>query len=589
MKHNKILTALALTMSLTLSSCSDDSKTQESAQTLQKASAPLVSQKTQQSEILSYIPSDTPILVVFNKDPKHPLPQNFINKMDQVYNALGEMIQTVYLDAMKKTASPETTKTIDEFAQKWLNKDGFNKLGINMNDFELALYTIDLFPVLRLNLAKNNAMNELIDELMVKANTSKPDTASKKDVQGRTIYQFGDKEAKILVSLKGQEMVVSFSPTREVEKLMPKLLGFKKPSKNITQSSQYNDTMSKYKYISTGLYWIDMRALADYFINPSKHPTPMLDLLQVQDGKLSADCKTEILQMFDKVPRIVGGTTLLDEHAMDSHAIIEMKSDLGTQFSKMIGRIPNAITAHELAYGFSFDLAGAKQIAMEFVNRIEAQPYKCEFFTDINTKVSTLKAQLNQPLPPFVGNFKGINFVINDIEIDMSQKEPKDMIKSLKAQVLIAVDSPETILGMGQSMLPELQKLGLKVDGQAVNVSSLIPVSGKQMPVNLDNVYMAIGKQTIGISIGLDTDKDLTKTVAADARPTLFNFDVSAELYKNLYSSITLFSSTYMSDEQKQKMKQQAELTEKMLWWKKQMADVTFTDRGFEIKADINY
>ena len=203
MKHNKILTVLALTMSLTLSSCSDDSKTQEDTQTIQKAPAPLVSQKTQQSEILSYIPSNTPILVVFNKDPKHPLPQNFINKMDQVYNALGEMIQTVYLDAMKKAASPEIAKETDEFAQKWLNKDGFNKLGINMNDFELALYTIDLFPVLRLNLAKNNAMNELIDELMTKANTSKPDTASKKDVQGRTIYQFGDKEAKVLVSLKG--------------------------------------------------------------------------------------------------------------------------------------------------------------------------------------------------------------------------------------------------------------------------------------------------------------------------------------------------------------------------------------------------
>ncbi len=589
MKKSKLLAALALSLSLTLTSCSDDEKTSQNSATEKTTVAAPITKQVETSDLLSYIPAQTPVLFSYVHDGKHPLPQNFKNKMDDMYAALGEMIDTIYLDAIKKSAPADKAKEIDEFANKWLNAKGLEKMGFNIDEFEMAFYAVDLFPVLRLNLAKNNDMQAFVDELMAKANESKPDTATKNQDGKRTIYQFGDKEAKILVSLEGQKMVVSFSPTREVDKLMPKLLGFTKPSKSLTQGSQYKQTLAKYNYIPTGLYWIDMRQLADYFVNPNNHPTPMLDLLQVEDGKLSADCKTEILQMFDKMPRLVGGTTLFDEHVMDSHLILELTGGLGDKLSGMTGRIPSSPGAHELTYGFSFDIVGAKKIAMDFVNSVEASPYKCEFFSGINEKVATIKAKINQPLPPFVSNFKGVNIVINEVQLDMSQTEPKDIVKKLDAQLLLAVDSPQSLLGMAQSMMPELQKMGLEVGGKAVNVSKLIPVSGKQIPINLDNVFMAIGQETIGISLGLGSDKALTQTVASQSDKSIFNFDASATMFKNIYASMATFTGKYMSAEEKATMEKQNAISQKMLWWTRQVGDLTFTDRGLEINANIEY
>ncbi len=589
MKNNKLIAAMALSMSLTLVSCSD-----EDAKTDNKTVAtPVVSTITQQSTgIMDFIPADTPVLMVFSNDPKHPIPQNLISKMDKVYASLGDLIKVSIEENMTKHAGDEDkTKSTNEmitFMDKWFSEEGFKKLGFAIGESELAFYAVDLFPVLRMTLAKTHSMNEVLDELVAKANESKADTATKRDVNGKTIYQFGDKELQIMVNLDGNSIVASIAPPREVDNLMPKLLGFEKPSKSLVQSNQYQDTISKYNYLGNSLYWINIRDLADYFINPSEHKTAMLDILKVQDNMFSAECKTEILEIFDSIPRLVGGSTIMEEHKIDSHMIIEMANGLGGKLAALNGRIPKANADAALAYGISFDITAAKALAQEFVNTIESTPYKCEFMQDMNSQATTLKAQLETPLPPFVSNFKGFNVVIDELDLDLSKKDPKEMIKSLSAKFLLAVDNPEAIQGMASMMMPELQKLGIKVGSGAVNVSSLIPVKGDMMPINLDHVFMAMGNETIGLSLGEGTDTGLASAVAAESNNTLINFTIKADLYKDIFSGLGDLTSSLPEDVKKQFAMQKMFMSD-MLWWQSESGTITFTDRGFEIDVDINY
>ena len=589
MKNTKLITAMALSLSLTLVSCGDDA---DKTATNTVATAPsVVSQVMNQQSIMSYIPADTPVLAVFMNDPKHPIPQNFKDKMDKVYSSLGEMLKTTYLDAYKdytKRANPEAdTASIDEFANKWFNEEGIEKLGLKLGETELALYLVDLFPVLRVNLASGNSMEEILDELMVKANTDKPNQVIKKDVDGTTLYQSGDKEMQVLVSLKDNTIVASLAPTRQVDSLMPKLLGFEKPAKTIRQSSQFTDTIAKYNYLGNSLMWINFRELADYFVNPAQHPTPMLDVLKVQDNVMSQDCKNEVLAMFDKFPRLVSGSTLLNEHQMDSHMIIEMPSDLGSKLSTLSGRIPNAKNA-AFSYGFSFDIVAAKTLAQEFVTNIETTPYKCEFFTGMNAKAGMLKAQLNQPLPPFVSNFKGFNLVVDELDLDMTKTDPAEMIKTLKAKVLVAVDNPEALKGMAEMVMPDIQKLGLKVGGEAVNISDLIPVKGTMMPINLDHVFLAMGAETIGLSLGENTDVQLADIVSGDSTSALLNFSISSDLYKNIFESIASTESKLPEEVKKQFAGQKAFMSD-MLWWNSESGSIDFTNRGFEMSVGVDY
>ncbi len=593
MKKNKLLIAMALSLSLTLVSCGDDKGDDTTdVNSTTKTIAEAVTSAIQPSGLLSYIPADTPILFYYVNDPKHPIPQKLTDKMGQIFSSVGEIFKTSFLESYKGSitkANPDAKiEEIDTFIDKWFSEEGFNKLGFTMGETEVAVYAVNLFPVVRLNLAKTHAMEEVLDELMAKANEKKADTATKKKVDGGTVYQVGDKEFQAIVSLKGNALVASFAPTREVDNLMPSLFGLNKPAKSLVQSNNYQNTLSKYNYMSNSLIWIDFRQIADYFVNPSKHNSPMLDMMKVQDNVLSVDCKTEILQMFDKFPRLVSGSTVLDDNNMNSHMIIEMADGLGSKLAALTGRVPAVSGSPAMSYGISVDIAAAKTLALEFITQVETTPYKCEILTNMNEKASTIKEKLNQPLPPFVGNFKGVNIVIDELDLDLSKTDPSEMVKNLKAKILFAVDNPEALKGMAEMMMPDLQKLGLVAGGEAVNVSSLIPASGSQMPVNLDFVFMAMGSETIGLSLGEGTDVDLTQDVAQKGSSNLLTFRVEAELYKNIFEGISDMSDKLPAEMKKQFAMQKLMMND-LIWWTSQSGSIDFTDRGFEIDIDYKY
>ena len=587
MKHKRLTIAMMLSMSLALTSCSDEP--QNANKLTDDGATTEVVQKVQASAgIMEYIPADTPVLFVYAIDPNNPVPENLKNKLEKVYSSLGEIIKASMQENFEKFAkkAPEAEK-MTTLMDEWLSADGFKKLGISLEENELAIYAIDLFPVVRATLANTHSMDEVLDELLVKANESTADSASKKQVDGHSVYLFGDKELQVMIALDGNTIVASISAPREVDELMSKLLGFEKPAQNIAQSAQFQNTIKKYNYLSNSLYWINIRELADYFVNPAMHPTPMLDILKIQDNMLSPDCKTEFLGILDKMPRLVGGYKNLGEHSMESHAVLELEQGLGSLLATMTGRIPSVETENVLSYGLSFDLAKAKAVALEFVTNIEQQPYKCEMMQGMNTQATSLKAQLSQPLPMFVGNFKGANVIIDNIELDMASKIPAEMIKDLKARVLLAVDNPQALQGMAELSLPEFQKLGLKLGGDAVNVTSLIPVSGTQIPVNLDHVFLALGDETIGFSIGEGTEIALKQSVSAESVQRLLNFNVSADIYKNIFSNLDKIDpSSANANQGKYNMSQ---LMNDFIWWDYESASMNFTDQGFEIWADVRY
>ncbi|MCF6319291.1 MAG: hypothetical protein L3J83_08445, partial [Proteobacteria bacterium] len=307
-----------------------------------------------------------------------------------------------------------------------------------------------------------------------------------------------------------------------------------------------------------------------------------------QDNVLSADCKTEMLQIFDKFPRLVSGNTVLDDNNMNTHMIIEMADGLGSKLATLAGRVPVASGSPAMSYGFSFDIAAAKTLALEFVTQIETTPYKCEMLTNMNDKANMVKAKLNQPLPPFVGNFKGVNIVVDELDLDLSKTDPSEMVKNLKAKVLFAVDNPEALKGMAEMMMPDIQKLELAIGGEAVNVSSLIPASGSQMPVNLDFVFMAMGSETIGLSLGEGTNIDLVQDVSQKGSPNLLTFRVEAELYKNIFEGISDMSDKLPAEMKKQFAMQKLMMND-LIWWTSQSGSIDFTDRGFEIDVDYKY
>jgi hypothetical protein len=82
-------------------------------------------------------------------------------------------------------------------------------------------------------------------------------------------------------------------------------------------------------------------------------------------------------------------------------------------------------------------------------------PYQCEHLQDINQSATEAFTQLNQPVPPFVNNFRGLRLSLN--EIMMTDSIPENA----RGMAAVHVDQPEMFVGMAQMFLPDLAGLSL--------------------------------------------------------------------------------------------------------------------------------
>jgi hypothetical protein len=162
------------------------------------------------------------------------------------------------------------------------------------------------------------------------------------------------------------------------------------------------------------------------------------------------------------------------------------------------------------------------------------------------------------------------------------------MIKDVKGSLLLAIDNPEAIKGMAEMMMPELQKLGLVTGGDAINISELIPVKGSMIPINLDHLFVAMGDETVGVSLGEGTNISLKTNVAGDSEQRLFSFGVTAKIYGDIFNSMGELSKN-LPDDQRKQMELQKSLMNDMLWWDYEKVSMDFTEDGLEFLADILY
>jgi len=594
---------LVLLTSLLMVSCSDD-KTSATTEAVKSESIKSESPHA----ILSYIPADTSVLMVGGLS-NDQYPEKYIETMEGYMGGIGAYLKVAFEDGFKQGFKQETDKAQDDgseaeipeadkdkeildFFEKWFVDGGLENFGIKFNEFQFALYMVDLFPVVRVTLSSESKVNQMIEEL--KTDHQMPVETS--EMNGMMVHKIQTGKATIILALDAEQMVLSFSPSVLVDQLIDDLLGFKKPAVSLAQDRSLIDNIkSKYGFKYDDLMLIDIQSIADYFIYPAKHDSALLDFLQIEDNMLSEVCKTEISTMIAQAPRMIVGSGDITDDLINSSFIWEIDQELATDLSTISGRIPHGNANAALSFGMSIDLLNLKEVLNKYIAKRIETPYECEHFAKFNDKLTGLQAQLNQPIPPFVGSFKGFNVTLDTFEIDAtllsgSNPDPKEFLKDLKVQVYLAVDETKGLLAMAQMMAPQLSEIEINTDGSVISLADKIPVSGTNIPVDISTLYAAISENTIGFSLGHENGGTLGESVNQPGNNNLFKFYVEADAYIEMMNKFfDVMSATVQVDKLKQQLETQRELTLGMIFWKTQDATLNFTDKGFEMNMDITY
>jgi hypothetical protein len=484
MKHLRLIT-IALSALLVLGACGD------------KDAADGLSGSEGSNELLAYVPSDTPY-VIANLE---PVPDAVIDAYLLRLQPVLDMLQAELTEARQSLASSPSgaDDPARRLAQAVLTElDGkMSRTGLESLGFDLAskrvVYGMGAFPVFRIGLSDAQTLRDTIARVMNNAQV----TAPQLDFQGVPYWRVTEDgsggAAGFYVTVFDDHLAFGILPTSAEAELLPKFLGLDLPAGNDAEARlKALNRQQAYTNYGTGI--LDVRKLADEFMSPDTLTGRTLAASGAFDpADLAPECVAEVHRIIENAPRLTVGVKALDENEIATQYRVETPPTLAGQLLGLVSRMPAADPAAmgvmELAFGMRF--GAVRDFLREKAEQIVASPYQCAQLLDLNDSAAQALEQLNQPIPPFLNNFRGVRVSLSEITMD-----PDSIPRNARGFMAVHVEQPQMFVGMAQMFLPDLSTLTIAPGEPPVRIpANLIPFPDLV-------AFAAMSDEAIGLSLG---------------------------------------------------------------------------------------
>jgi len=500
-KAIRLKTVLAFCfLSLAVLACTDSSD--------QTASAPAPN-----PGLLKYVPADTPYIFAMLE----PLPEEVADKLEPKIDAMlksyQRVIRTIIQTSAGKSAESKDDEGLPEGALAALEEfsglltiEGLRSAGIE-RDSTMVLYGVGLLPVLRMTLSDSS----LLDAAMARIEAKAKDSMSVATIEDQSYRYAGNDEGRLIIAVIDDEFVLSIVPTNLPDDLLKSVLGLTLPTTSIADSGELQKIMDDNGFLSRSVGLVDFeRIVATFLDDQSGVNQELLALMDYDRSELDEVCKTEIREISGIVPRLVFGSTEMSVDQFVSNMILEVRSDIAAGLATLPAPVPGLGSEQGglFAFGMGIDLLAARSFYSDRLDALEADPYECDLFADLQEGVEQGRAALNQPIPPIVYGFKGFLAVVENIEgMDLANIQPPT---SADVRILVATENAAGLLGMGAMFSPEIAGLDIQPDGEPVKFES------QQLAGVVDVAYVAMTDEALAISIGQASQARLREMLSAE-------------------------------------------------------------------------
>jgi hypothetical protein len=292
--------------------------------------------------------------------------------------------------------------------------------------------------------------------------------------------------------------------------LLASFLGLEKPADSNAQA-RLAELNEAHAYTSYGSGILDLRRLADQFIRPDTVAAQVLaSKAEFDPAKLPQECVTEIHAIIDNAPLMTMGVKELTPSAVAIQYRVETRETVASQLMGLVSKIPVAdeLSDRILEFAFGMRFGPARDFLREKVVAIVDKPYQCEHLRKLNDNAVQALAKLDQPMPPFVNNFRGVRFSLSEV-----MKNQDSILENAKGYLAVHVDKPEMFVGMAQMFLPDLSALAITAGNPPVR----LPESLLKTPGVVG--YAAMTNDAIGVAVGEGEEEGLPDFLDRDSGP----------------------------------------------------------------------
>ena len=540
-------------------------------------------EKTPDTALLKYVPADTPYVFVSLE----PLPDDIMDELEPMIDrvlvsyrsVLEEVIVAKEAELTEEQRTSEDTqkvKAVVEGLSTLLSVEGMREAGI-ARDSLMAFYGNGLLPVMRIELSDG----ALFETAIARLEQQGGDQMLVADFEGQSYRYFDAEELRMLIAVVEDQAVFAMVPAAFDDAQTGRALGLTLPDSSIADSSVLQDIISKYDYTNHVVGFVDVAAIAERFVGePSGLDVDLMALLEVDDTELSNVCKEEIRDVAGVVPRMVAGYTAISAKRFDSSVVFELRDDIATGLQALPAVVPGLGGDHGglMSFGMSLDVKEARSFMEARLDAMEADPFECEHFADLQGGVAQARESLNQPLPPMVYDFKGFVAIIDEIEgLDVASQTPPT---SVDGSFLLAMDNAQGLVAMGAMFSPELAALNLQPGGDPVALD--LP----QLQAMGISAFAALTDSAVAVSVGEESESEVQGMLNAEgSTPAPFvSFSIDAARYYSFMGE-AIGAGEAVEDSPTPEMK--AALQNMMMsvadLYDRMSGDVLFTENGIEM------
>ena len=547
-------------------------------------------EKTDKASLLDYVPADSPYVFASIA----PLPDAVFDKLDPKIDRILQSYETLLREiagmAIEKSAddgddSEDAEKAAAVIAElsSLMSVDGLREAGFDRKS-TAVFYGNGLLPVLRIEVSDGALFESALSRIEEKAG-EKMDVAT---IAGSPVRYVVAKDAKVLVSIHEKQVVISVAPAAFSDKQIAELLGLSPPKSSIADSGVLQSIASEYGFNDYFIGYIDIEGIVETVTGgASGLDADLIALLEDlgESDELSDVCRAEIRSMAGVMPRIVMGYTDISPQRFDSQFIIELRDDIATSLTALpapvtaLGGDPGGL----MSFGMSIDVMAMRNFYEAQLDALEADPFLCEAFADLQAGIEQGRMALQQPVPPMVYDFRGFVGVIKDIEgLDMAKRTPPT---SVDGRFLLAMDNVPALVSFGAMLSPELAGLDLQPDGEPLQLDM------PQAQMLGGDVFVAMTDDALALSVGDGAETELARMLTADATDngTFLSFSMDAARYYTFIGEAMALSEP--DDENAMSPEFQAAMQDMMLViadiYDRMFVDVRFTEKGIVIDSSV--
>ncbi|MDH3748090.1 MAG: hypothetical protein OER97_07755 [Gammaproteobacteria bacterium] len=545
-----------------------------------------------EDSILRFVPAGTPYLFATGTPLPDEMLDKFEPKVDEMLKAYQVVFREVFRSMVAKNSGDMSEDDIQRFSAvvdeltSLLSIDGLRNAGFERGS-QLALFGNGLLPVMRIEVSDEKKFDAAIARMEEAAGES----MSVAELDGNSYRYVGDDDIRLVIGAFDGTAVFSVVPGGFDDDQTRQLLGLTLPDTSIAETSTVADIISTYDYTDHYVGFIDARRIASTFIDsPTGLDVALLASMEHDADEISDVCKAEIREVVEIAPRLVIGYDEVSLDALSGSMVVEMRDDIATGLSTVsapvpgLGQDPGGL----LSMGVSFNLLALREFYEARLDAMEADPFECEYFEDLQAGVAKGRAALNQPMPPFVYGLRGFNAVVDDIsDFDMANDKPPE---NVEASVLVALEDAQTMVAMGAMFSPELAGMDLQPDGVPVQLD--LP----QLQAVGDVVYAAMLQDAVAISVGSNAESRVKSVLNADSvqPPPMFSMTMDAGRYYALIAQ-SIMVDRYGNDDEGTKLElslaSREALRDAMLvigdMYDRMAFDIRFTERGMELDSRV--